>query len=283
MVKLYQRVPDHPYLREAIVTGLRGRELETLQAALTATPGKAAEPLLTTLVGCVIGERNPERIERLFETIAALPPAERNRQSVLLGGVPGSVLATAKRPVKLASEPKAFASLRAQSSGSLNKALDRATTVLTWPGKPGALEEPEAAPLTAAEQKRFDTGKQLFLATCGACHQPHGLGLEGLAPPLADSEWVTGTPERLVRIALHGVRGPIQVGTRRYALDMPPWGALDDNSLAAIFTYIRREWGHTAAPVDPDTVKRIRAAVADRHDAWTQPELLKIAAPKTGK
>jgi mono/diheme cytochrome c family protein len=68
------------------------------------------------------------------------------------------------------------------------------------------------------------------------------------------------------------------VTNRNYRLDMPPWGVLDDSSLAAIFTYLRREWGHTAAPVDAETVKRIRAAIADRHDAWTQPELLAIPA-----
>ena len=54
----------------------------------------------------------------------------------------------------------------------------------------------------------------------------------------------------VARIAINGVRGPIEVANRKYRLDMPPWGVLDDPSLAAIFTYLRREWGHTAAPVD---------------------------------
>jgi mono/diheme cytochrome c family protein len=53
---------------------------------------------------------------------------------------------------------------------------------------------------------------------------------------------------------------------------------LDDASLAAIFTYLRRDWGHTAAPVDAETIKRIRAEIADRHDAWTATELLAIPA-----
>jgi mono/diheme cytochrome c family protein len=277
MVKLFQRAPEHPWLRDAILTGLGGRELETLQAAATGVPDKAVDPLLGALAGCVIGERKPERIERLFELIAKLAP---ERQAAILSGVPTNVLATPKRAVKLDAEPKGLARLRAEAgtSASRKKLVERATAVLTWPGKPGAAAEVEVTPLTAEEQARFNKGQMLFVATCASCHQPHGLGLEGLAPPLADSEWVTGPVERLARIAINGVRGPIQVGNARYALDMPAWGALDDDSLAAIFTYIRREWGHAAAPVDPATVARIRADVADRHDAWTQPELLKIPA-----
>ena len=57
---------------------------------------------------------------------------------------------------------------------------------------------------------------------------------------------------------------------------MPPWGVLGDEQLAAIFTYLRREWGHTAAPVETEAVAKVRAAIKDRQDAWTEPELLKL-------
>ena len=42
-------------------------------------------------------------------------------------------------------------------------------------------------PLSAEDQKRFESGKAAYEATCLACHQPHGLGQEGLAPPLVGS------------------------------------------------------------------------------------------------
>ena len=51
---------------------------------------------------------------------------------------------------------------------------------------------------------------------------------------------------------------------------------LGDEQLAAIFTYLRREWGHTAAPVETEAVAKVRAAIKDRQDAWTEPELLKL-------
>ncbi len=133
-----------------------------------------------------------------------------------------------------------------------------------------------AVPLTAAEQKRFDAGRSVFEATCVACHQPHGLGQDGLAPPLAGSEWVSGSEQRLVRIVLQGVRGPITVKKQTYELDMPSLGVLDDEQIAGVLTYVRREWGHGFTPVDAATVKKIREATAKREDAWSQPELLKI-------
>jgi hypothetical protein len=40
-----------------------------------------------------------------------------------------------------------------------------------------------------------------------------------------------------------------------------------------VLTYLRREWGHTAGPVDPELVKSIRAATAGRVNPWGWREL----------
>ncbi|MBI4658704.1 MAG: cytochrome c [Verrucomicrobia bacterium] len=133
-----------------------------------------------------------------------------------------------------------------------------------------------ARTLTAEQKERFETGKQLYVVICGSCHQAHGNGQEGLSPPLAGSEWTLGSEERLVRLTLHGVRGPITVKGKVYELEMPALSILDDDQIAALLTYIRREWGHTASPVEPKTVAKIRAATEKRDDAWTEEELLKI-------
>ena len=134
----------------------------------------------------------------------------------------------------------------------------------------------QATPLSAEQQKLFENGKAVYEATCLPCHQPHGLGQEGLAPPLVDTEWVAGSPERLARIILHGMRGPIHVKNQLYELDMPSLGVLDDEQIASVLTYVRREWGHKFDPIDTAFVKKVRAATIDREDAWTEPELLKI-------
>jgi len=134
----------------------------------------------------------------------------------------------------------------------------------------------KAIPLTAEEQKLFENGKGVYEATCLACHQPHGMGQEGLAPPLVGTDWIAGSPERLIRIVLQGVRGPIKVKDQTYEMDMPALGVLDDEQIASALTYVRREWGHAFSAVTPDLVKKVRQQTEKREEAWTEPELLKI-------
>src|SRR5207247_8911770 len=95
---------------------------------------------------------------------------------------------------------------------------------IAWPDK--AANEPEpprAPPLTAEEKARWERGKRQYAASCAACHQLSGLGDEVKAPPLADSDWVLGSEQRLVRILLNGIHGPVTVGGKAYTFnqDMP--------------------------------------------------------------
>jgi mono/diheme cytochrome c family protein len=139
-----------------------------------------------------------------------------------------------------------------------------------------AARKPKAAPpMTAEERMLFNAGKAVYEMACVPCHQPHGMGQEGLAPPLAQSEWVSGSPERLVRIVLNGLRGPIKVKGQTYELDMPSLGVLSDEQIAAVLTYIRRDWNHGFAAVSPALVKKVREASATRVDAWTAADLQK--------
>jgi glucose/arabinose dehydrogenase/mono/diheme cytochrome c family protein len=135
---------------------------------------------------------------------------------------------------------------------------------------------PAGPPMSAEEQKRFESGKAVFNMACAACHQPHGLGQEGLAPPLVGSEWVAGPPTRLVRIVLHGLRGPITVKGQSFQLEMPTLGVLEDEQIALALSYVRREWGHNYPPVETALVKQIREATSKREDAWTVPDLLRV-------
>ena len=117
-------------------------------------------------------------------------------------------------------------------------------------------------------------GKILYEVSCGACHQVDGEGKEGVASPLAGSEWVTGSQERLLRIALDGVRGPIEVKGRRYQLEMPALRHVyGDEDMAAILTYIRRAWGNSASEITASFVGKVRADTAQRGDSWTAEEL----------
>ena len=118
-------------------------------------------------------------------------------------------------------------------------------------------------------------GKQLYEVSCGSCHRTSGVGADGVAAPLAGSPWVEGAEQRLVRIALHGVRGPIEVNGRTFNLEMPGFkNTYGDEEMSAILTYARQAWGNKAPPIEPETVATIRASTARRGDSWTAEELL---------
>jgi mono/diheme cytochrome c family protein len=118
-------------------------------------------------------------------------------------------------------------------------------------------------------------GKQLFGAKCAACHQASGLGVAGVFPPLAASEWVLGSEKVLASILLHGINGEIQVKGNAYKGAMPAFGTLADEEIAAVLTYIRAEWGNTAAPLSVATVKAQREATESQKVPWAGGEALK--------
>lgn len=70
--------------------------------------------------------------------------------------------------------------------------------------------------------------------------------------------------------------GPIKVRDQQWDLHMPGLGyggAIDDQEIAAILTFIRRAWGNRADPVPASVVSKTREAAADRKFPWTAQEL----------
>jgi mono/diheme cytochrome c family protein len=138
-----------------------------------------------------------------------------------------------------------------------------------------------ASPGTATPQvDPMVLGKRLY-ANCQACHQAGGQGVEGTYPPLAGSEWVTGDPQTVVRILLHGAQGVLEVRGKTYNQAMPAWKHLRDEQLAAVATYVRGSWGNAAPPVPVETVAAVRAATSDRTQPWTMAELKRAGQEPT--
>jgi hypothetical protein len=52
--------------------------------------------------------------------------------------------------------------------------------------------------------------------------------------------------------------------------------ALADQKIAGILTFVRREWREKAAPVQLETVTRIRKETYGRTDQWTEKELFQF-------
>lgn len=259
MATLVRQASGTEFLIDAVVSGLGGREVALLETLVA--DASSNDRFIAALARCVVASRKAADIEKLLAWIAT-----SKKSSALLDG---ALSASLRKPVKLASEPEALKQIA-------GKRAARLSSLLVWPDKPGVKPEPPLTPLTKEQQARYDLGKVLFIGVCAACHQPHGKGLDGVAPPLMDSEWVLGPEQRIVRIVLHGLTGPVSVKGKTYRLDMPAFGSFSDDQIASALTYIRREWEHTASPVEPETVTAIRAATADRREAWVQDQLRAI-------
>ncbi|MFK7768854.1 MAG: PVC-type heme-binding CxxCH protein [Mariniblastus sp.] len=136
--------------------------------------------------------------------------------------------------------------------------------------------------LSAADKKIYNNGARIYQreSHCATCHLTHGKGSANVYPPLADSPWVNGSEERLIKMTLHGVWGKMMVNGKTYdpSRGVPPMTAfrslLNDNELAAVLTFVRNSWGNEAPPVSPSTVKKVRDATSSRTTFWKPEELL---------
>jgi mono/diheme cytochrome c family protein len=170
----------------------------------------------------------------------------------------------------------ALASLLQSDDKKVAELAARVESAMSWPNKPGDTTPP-LKPLSDEQQKLFEGGKVVFAQICSQCHQPSGLGLDGVAPPLVDSEWLLGKDDRVVRIVLNGIHGPIKVGRKTMDLEMPGLGALTDEQIASVLTYLRREWGHEGSPIETKAITTIRKQNTSHGEVqWTADELMKL-------
>ena len=76
-------------------------------------------------------------------------------------------------------------------------------------------------------------------------------------------------------VPIPGKEGPVGL--------MPPVGQIfTDEQIASVLTYVRREWGQTADPVDATAVTAVRSASAGRTRPWTEAELSTLSSGGRG-
>jgi mono/diheme cytochrome c family protein/glucose/arabinose dehydrogenase len=134
--------------------------------------------------------------------------------------------------------------------------------------------------LTEDEQDQFIVGHEVYFrdSHCSTCHQPDGKGLDPAFPPLANSEWVTGDPDRIIKLTLHGLMGPFELNGKKYngLVPMTAFGSmLQDDEVAAVLTYVRNSFGNTASAVQPAQVSAVRKATQSRQGFYMAEELLR--------
>lgn len=297
LAKMLEQYGSDPILVDAAISGCAGQEAAMLNQLLA---GTVSEDVIAMLAGAISKSRNPAATQKLLELAADAKREMTQRQALLRGvdfglspggrggggrpatlgsGAGGSAITAIAfagaggglgrgapvPPLAFTREPAALKALLADSANELATLAKRIAGRVTWPGKPDL--PPEVPKLNAEEEKRFAAGRELYNNVCAACHQPDGLGKEKIAPPLVQSQYVTGTAAVPVRILLAGKEGTVGL--------MPPPN-LSDDQIAAVLTYIRREWGHTASPVSSAEVKEVRGMTASRKVPWNETDLARF-------
>lgn len=107
------------------------------------------------------------------------------------------------------------------------------------------------------EAKAQKNGKALYEEHCSSCHKKNGKGMMRIYPPLLDSQWLQ-TDSTLIQLVLNGLKGEILVKGRTYNKEMPSFAHLDDEGIAAILSYIKKEFGNIDSMIDIQKIKETR-------------------------
>jgi mono/diheme cytochrome c family protein len=288
-------------LLESLMAGFYGQEVEFLAARLSLTNWANAEPwreqMLDASARVLWRRRDPLTILRLSHLLGAIPGERSWQQIALLEGIKdpppreprglGGARPAGKagfgfgfrapRALTLPSAPVSLDALRQASDPRLAAAASAFAEKLVWPGKDGR-PLPERTKFSPERQRLFELGQREYVNLCAACHHPAGYGLAAKGPPLLGSDWLENE-ERLAKLILHGIQGPIMVNGDLYnsdnRLSMPGmYQTLDDEKIAAVMTFVRREFHTEDATWEVSAVEKIRAQYANRTDQWTEADLV---------
>lgn len=119
--------------------------------------------------------------------------------------------------------------------------------------------DPKIAGLTKDIQ--IEKGKRVYMQTCFACHQATGLGLPGVFPPLAKSDFLMADKDRSIRAVVKGLTGPITVNGKNFNSVMPPV-SLSEEQVANVLTYVRNSFGNSGDAISVDDVRKVKGDVS---------------------
>lgn len=228
------------------------------------------EPRRAKLLEAISGFADPAATGVLFDIYPSLGPRLRQVTQRILSENPAWALVMLQRMNEGTFDPgilssSNLASIRAYHDPQITTLLTRYQQRRTG----------DAAERTA--QELYEKGRTVYALNCAPCHQDQGQGLTGLAPSLVTSPWVQQGETPMVRIVLHG-----KENTAR-GFVMPSLKHLDDPLIAAVVTYVRREFGNQTGMTTPTAVAEIRAATSDRQKSWSDAELVRLTGQPPAK
>jgi len=273
IISIYQ---DQQIFRDAVISSLANEEFQFLELLLEQPNWKdnSREKAITIelLTTAVTRKKDPQELKGLLARLSNEPEAWK--QSAMITGMSFHDTPQGNQLVELSEQPEILTN--EQVKAQHGTAIQRISQLFDWPGKIETFKASDSVKL--ADPETLATGRNLYLTVCSNCHGSEGKGLPRFGPPLAGSDWVLGNPERLVRILLHGMEGPLEVNGRNYDTPdilpvMPAFANTSANDLAAVMTYIRQEWGNNANEIEPGLVGKIRVQTQGKVTPWTVEEL----------
>ncbi|MGK0365427.1 MAG: mono/diheme cytochrome c family protein [Saprospiraceae bacterium] len=135
-------------------------------------------------------------------------------------------------------------------------------------------------PKKTTKDKRT-AGFELYSVYCAACHGMDGYGKDKLAPPLVNSEYISGSKERLGMLLMNGVQGPITVDGKRYDLGLAMPGlkdnsALTDKDILSLMIFIRNSFSFSNEKIIEEDVGTWREMSKGKKEFFTEEELMKL-------
>lgn len=145
--------------------------------------------------------------------------------------------------------------------GGSQQAENEESDQTTQTQSPEQSEETADASQPAANEN--PVGEKVYKQYCFACHQMDGNGVPGNFPPLTETEWVNGDKERLIKLVINGMEGPIEVKGETYNNVMTAHGFLSDEEIAGVLTYVRSNFGNNSSAVTVEEVQQVRASLTE--------------------
>ena len=310
LLAVIERRGDDTFFRNAVISGLRGKEAVMLakvkdgpiKKQLTGALVKAVDngdlttgsllalvdspdfadqrnDLLKTLAYQAVQQDRLRVVEELVAKLSAETSTLENQQAILQGMAEAAEFRTS--PMELDGKPDLFTKWQASAPEGLEELIAKLDEIFDY----------ERTAVSPEVQARIDSGSLHYGSHCSGCHGEDGMGLEGNGPPLSPSNWVNASPKMLAALVLNGVEGDIVVNDKLYTppLIQPVMAGfkhaeMTDQDIADILTFIRsKEFGNHSGPVDAETVTEMRAAYASRDQTMSPAALWKIHELDTGE
>lgn len=119
---------------------------------------------------------------------------------------------------------------------------------------------------TSVPNNSIQDGKKVYDTYCVSCHMENGMGVEGAFPSLVKTGNLSDK-NRLVKIILQGMRGPIKIKGSSFDGEMAGI-EMTDKEVADVINYIRNTWGNKAPLVQVSEIPAAKIAVVKGYQPY---------------